>query len=153
MANSKHGIPVDKTLNISIWALFWFRADPVATATYKLRVKSQRWVWMKRRMNIELRLIAHIVPFPVLRHQKQRIIDLLSITSIWSTTTFTIYHSSVVHSEQGKSYFKTKDGIVSTMAYRRAANTHAFTWYKTAINTVFPPRYLRLTKRQTDVKT
>ncbi len=54
------------------------------------------------------------------------------------------YHSSVVHSEQGNSYFKTKDGIVSTMAYRRAKNTHAFSWYGTAMNTFFPPRYLRL---------
>ncbi len=141
MANSTHGIPADKTLNIIIWALFWFRANSVATAMYKLRVKSQRWVWMKRRMNIELRLIAHIVPFPVLRHPKQRIIDL---EMVQCATRLMLYHSSVVHSEQGKSYFKTKDGIVSTMAYRRAANTHAFTWYTTAINTFIPPRYLRL---------
>jgi hypothetical protein len=97
---------------------------------------------MKRRMNIELRLIAHIVPFPVLQHQKQRIIDLLTITSIWSVTRFVLYHSSVVHSEQGKAYFKTKDGTVPMIAYSRAANTHAFTWYGTAVNNFFPPRYL-----------
>jgi hypothetical protein len=95
-------------------------------------------------MKIELRLIAHIVPFPVLRHQKQRIIDLLTkISIICSMTRFALHHSSVVHSEQGKLYFKTKDGIVPTMPYSRAANTHAFTWYGTSINTLFPPRYLR----------
>jgi hypothetical protein len=53
-----------------------------------------------------------------------------------------LYHSSVLHSEQGKLYFNARDGIVSTMAYSRAANTHAFTWYGTATKTFFPPRYL-----------
>jgi hypothetical protein len=38
------------------------------------------------------------------------------------------HHSSVLHSEQGKSYFIIKDGRVPTMAYRRPEKTHALTW-------------------------
>jgi hypothetical protein len=101
---------------------------------------------------MELRLIAHIVPFPVLRHENknqkahhQFVVNkqshIIYFEEMQRGPCF--YHSSVLHSEQGKSYFKTKDGIVSTMAYRKPANTHAFTWYGTAKNTFFPPRYLR----------
>ncbi len=38
------------------------------------------------------------------------------------------YHSSVLHLEQGKSYFIMNDGRVPTMAYRRPEKTHAFNW-------------------------
>jgi hypothetical protein len=37
------------------------------------------------------------------------------------------------------------------MAYRRAANTQAFTWNGTAMNTFFPPKHLQ-NHRKTDVK-
>jgi hypothetical protein len=52
------------------------------------------------------------------------------------------YHSSVLHPEQGKSYFKANDGIVPTTAYRIPPNTHAITWYGVAKRNFFPPRYL-----------
>jgi hypothetical protein len=52
------------------------------------------------------------------------------------------YHSSVLHSEQGRSYFIMNDGRVPTMAYRRPEKTHILTWKGTARNTFFPPRYL-----------
>ncbi len=66
MVNNKHGIPVDNTLNIIIWPFFSFEDELAVMFTNKFRVRSHRWIWMERRMNIELRLIAHIVPFPVL---------------------------------------------------------------------------------------
>ena len=64
MANSKHGIPIDNTIPILAWALFLCLSVMV---TYKFRVRSHRLIWMKRRTKMELRLIVHINPFPVLR--------------------------------------------------------------------------------------
>ena len=66
IAISKHGIPTDKTFQISPCDFLWFLT---VMSTYKFRTRSHRWIWIERRKNIELRLIAHISPFPVLRHQ------------------------------------------------------------------------------------
>ena len=41
---------------------------------------------------------------------------------------FLHYHSSVLHSEQGKSNFIINDGRVPTMEYRRPEKTHALSW-------------------------
>ncbi len=68
-AISKQGIPTDKTFQISPWDFFWFST---VMSTYKLRTKSHRWIWIERRENIELRLIAHMGPFPILRHQVEK---------------------------------------------------------------------------------
>ena len=70
------------------------------------------------------------------------------ITAMRSGKMILYYHSSVLHSEQGKSYFIMNDGRVPTMAYRRPEKTHIFTWYGTARNTFFPPRYLHNHTRQ-----
>jgi hypothetical protein len=83
------------------------------------------------------------------KRQRQKTIDKGIIDlSLKSVTRFILYHSSVVHSEQGKLNFNTKDGIVPTMPYSRAAKTHAFTWYGTYINTFVPPRHLRSSQHQ-----
>ncbi len=66
IAISKHGIPADKTFQISPWDFCWFWA---VRFTYKARTRSHRWNWIERRQKIELRLIAHMDPFPVLRHR------------------------------------------------------------------------------------
>ncbi len=84
-----------------------------------------------------LRLTAHAMPSPVLRHMhnnKQKLDenDPLSDEKRGGETeaaNVQFYHSSVLHPEQGKSYFKANDGIVPTMAYRIPPNTHAITWY------------------------
>ena len=50
------------------------------------------------------------------------------ITAMRSGKMILYYHSSVLHSEQGKSYFIMNDGRVPTMAYRRPEKTHILTW-------------------------
>ncbi len=68
IAISKHGIPTDKTFQISPWDFLW---PSTVMSTYKILTRSHRWIWIERRKNIELRLIAHMGPFPVLRHQAE----------------------------------------------------------------------------------
>ncbi len=67
VAVSKHGIPTDKTFQISPRDFLWLTRTVMST--YNFRTRSHRWIWIARRKKIELRLIAHMVPFPVLRHQ------------------------------------------------------------------------------------
>ncbi len=66
IAISKHGTPTDKIFQTSPWD---FLLLSTVMSTYKLRTRSHMWIWIERRKKIELRLIAHMGPFPVLRHQ------------------------------------------------------------------------------------
>ncbi len=86
IAISKHGIPTEKTFQISHCDFCWFRA---VRFTYKVRTRSHRWIWIERRKKIELRLIAHMGPFPVLIKQVENnnIVTNNSNSKRWSCIT------------------------------------------------------------------